>query len=260
MSGKTVVFIHGLFLSYNGWGQWVKYFESKGYNAIAIAWPGRDKSVAALRQAHPDPKLGQRTFGEVLDHHIQTIKGLNEPPIIIGHSLGGLFTQLLLNRGLGAAGIAIDSAPPQGLLSFKWSFLKSAFPLLNPLNPSSKPYLMPFSGFQYSFVNGMPLEAQRRAYDEQVVPESLRIARGSLTVAAKVDYAKPHAPLLFIAGETDHIIPPSLNKANFNKYQASAPSITEFKEFPGRNHYGLGADGWQEMADYILEWIAKHKV
>lgn len=260
MSSKTVVFIHGLFLSYNGWGQWVKYFASKGYRAQAIAWPGRDQSVDALRQAHPDPKLGQRTFGEVLDHHIQTIKGLNEPPILIGHSLGGLLTQLLLNRGLGAAGIAIDSAPPQGVFTTQWSFLKSAFPLLNPLNPSSRPYQMPFPAFQYSFVNGMPLAAQRRAYDEQVVPESLRIARGSLTATAKIDFAKPHAPLLLIAGETDHIIPPSLNQTNFNKYKASAPSITEFKEFAGRNHYGLGAEDWQEMADFILAWISKQNV
>lgn len=258
MQSKTVLFVHGLFMSHNSWSHWVEYFQDKGYNAIAVPYPGRDKSIEQLRAEHPDPSVGEQTFTAVLEHLEKTIKGLDEPPIIIGHSLGGLMTQLMLNRGLGAAGIAIDSAPPQGVLSFEWSFLKSAWPLLNPFNSPSKPYMMPFESFQYSFVNGLPLEDQKRYY-EQVVPESIRLARGSLTSAAHIDFKKEHAPLLMIAGENDHLIPASLNKKNFERYQAST-SITEFKQFEGRNHFLVGTDGWQEIADYILSWISEHNL
>jgi pimeloyl-ACP methyl ester carboxylesterase len=259
MSSKTIVFVHGLFVNNRSWEPWVQYFRGKGYNVITIPYPGRDKEVADLKRAHPDATLGNLGLDEVLEHHINIIKGLDEKPIIIGHSFGGLLTQLLINRGYGAAGIAIGSVPPFGVLSFEWSFLKSTFPLLNPFNSAAKPYLMPFSHFQYTFVNGMPLDQQQKAYDEAVVPESIRLGRDGISPKAKVDFSKPHAPLLFIGGETDHIMPASLNKTNAEKYKAS-PSVTEYKLFSKRNHYGIGAEGWQEMADYVLGWIKKQGV
>jgi pimeloyl-ACP methyl ester carboxylesterase len=253
MPSKTVVFIHGNFVNYESWNPWVSRYEAKGYHCIAIPYPLRDHSVADLRRMHPDPKLERLGLDEVFDHHVRIIQGLSEKPILIGHSFGGLLTQLLVNRDLAAAGVAVDSVPPMGVLSFKWSFLKSAFPILNPLNRGA--YLMPFEHFQYMFVNGMSLEAQQRAYDDAVVPESLRLSRGGLSRAARVDYQKPHAPLLLIAGEIDHIIPASLNRANYNRYQAGSSSVVDFKEFPGRNHYGLAAPGWEELADYALNWV-----
>lgn len=259
MASKTVVFVHGLFVNDRSWKPWVNYFQAKGYNVVTIPYPGRDKAVANLKKEHPNSKVGELGLDEVLNHHINIIKGLDEKPIIIGHSFGGLLTQLLINRGYGAAGIAIGSVPPQGVLSFEWSFLKSTFPLLNPFNSSSKPYLMPFSHFQYTFVNGMPLAEQQKAYDEAVVPESIRLGRDGLSSKAKVDFSKPHAPLLLIGGESDHIMPASLNKTNAEKYKAS-PSITEYKWFPKRNHYGIAAEGWQEMADYVYAWVQKQEV
>jgi pimeloyl-ACP methyl ester carboxylesterase len=256
MSAKTVVFIHGNFVSYTSWNAWVQRFENKGYKCIAIAYPLRDKSVAELRRIHPDPNLGRITLEQVLDHHVRIIQGLNEKPIIIGHSFGGLLTQLLVNRGLASAAVAIDSVPPMGVMTTKWSFIKSLLPVINPLAPASRPYLMTFEHFQYTFVNGMAYNDQRRAYDEIVVPESTRLARGALSSTARVDFTKAHPPLLMIAGEIDNIMPASLNKTNFKRYQAS-PSRTEFKEFPGRNHYLIGAQGWTEIADYALDWAVK---
>jgi len=257
MSTNTVVFIHGNFVNYECWNGWVKRYEAKGYKCIAIPYPLRDKPVKALRQAHPDPKLGQLTIDEVIDHLVRVITGLDEKPIIIGHSFGGLLTQLIVNRGLGAAAAAIDSVPPQGVLALEWSFFKSTWPLLNPLTPSSRPWLMPFEHFQYTFTNGMSLDEQRRAYDEIVVPESIRLGRGGVSSKARVDFTKPHAPLLMVAGEIDHIMPAALNKVNFNRYKAS-PSPTEFKEFPGRNHYtAIAGKGWEEVADYVLDWAVK---
>ena len=146
--------------------------------------------------------------------------------------------------------------PPQGILTTAPSFLRSTWPLLNPFTPASRPYLMPFAHFRYTFVDGMPLEEQRRAYDENVVPESLRLVRGGLGTSARVDFKKAHPPLLLVAGEIDHIIPAALNRANFERYKVSASRV-ELKEFPGRNHFGVGAPGWEEIADFALDWAAQ---
>jgi pimeloyl-ACP methyl ester carboxylesterase len=257
MTTKTILFVHGLFVTRRCWDPWVSRYEATGYKCVALAWPGRDQPVETLRKNHPDPALRRLSLDEIVNQHVSAIRALDEPPILIGHSMGGLIVQILLNRGLGVAGVAIDSAPPSGVLTTKWSFLKSNWPILNPLSPS--PYWMPFKDFQYTFVNGLPLAEQRAKYEQHVVPESLRAARGTLTPIARIDFKKSHAPLLFLAGSTDHIIPASLNKTNYQKYKNSA-SVTNFKEFPGRTHFGIGQKGWEEMADYVLGWLNERGV
>ena len=159
--------------------------------------------------------------------------------------------QLMLQRDLAAAGVAIDSAPPMGVFTTKWSFLKSNWPHITPFVSQSSPIVMSFERFQYTFTSELPLEEQRAAYDRYVVPvpESRRVPRESLTI--KVDFRKPHAPLLLIAGSADNIIPSSLNKANHAGYKYS-PSITDFKESPGRTHFTIGQKNWEEAADYVL--------
>jgi pimeloyl-ACP methyl ester carboxylesterase len=184
------------------------------------------------------------------------IKALGEKPALIGHSMGGLVTQLLLQRDLALAGVAIDPAPPMGVFTLAFSFLKANFPVINPLVPVTQPAMMSFEQFQYAFVNTLPLAEQRRAYDRYVVPESRGVPTQSLTSVGRVDFKKPHPPLLIIAGEKDHIVPASLNKTNYIKYKAS-PSLTDFKEFPGRDHFGIGEKGWEELADYSLAWLEK---
>jgi pimeloyl-ACP methyl ester carboxylesterase len=258
MATKNILFIHGLFVTFRCWDQWVSRFQTKWYNCQALPWPGRDKPLEVLRKNPSDAVLSRLTLDEVVDLHDKTIHSMAEPPILIGHSMGGLITQVLLNRGLGAAGVAIDSAPPQGVLTARWSFLKSNWPLLNPLIPSSTPYVMSLKEFQYMFVNGFPLPEQMEAYEKTVVPESRRVARGALGSVARIDFKKPHAPLLMIAGSADNIIPASLNKTNYERYKAS-PSVTDFKEFPGRTHYTLGQKGWEEVADYVLDWIGQRR-
>jgi pimeloyl-ACP methyl ester carboxylesterase len=256
---KTIVFIHGLFVTRACWEPWIRRSEARGYRCLAVAWPGRDQSPTALRQAHPDPLLARLTLHEIIEHHVAAIQALPEKPLIIGHSMGGLIAQILLGRGLAEAAVAIDSAPPQGVLTLQWSFLKSNWPTLNLLRPASRPYLMSFPAFQYAFVNGMPLDEQRAAYERHVVPESLRAARGALTSLARIDFEKARGPLLLVAGEIDHIIPAALNRSNVRRYRPLA-GVTEFKEFAGRNHFLLAQDGWEEVADYCLEWLARQVV
>ncbi len=255
MKTKPVVLIHGMFMNSLCWENWIPRYQAKGYRALAPAWPGRDKTIEALRKNHPDSKLAKLKLNDVVRYMAEYIQGLDEKPAIIGHSMGGLVVQLLLQRDLAVAGVAIDPAPPQGVFTTAFSFIKSNFPAINPFL-LNQPVMMSFEQFQYAFVNALPLNEQRAAYDRYCVPESRRVPTQSLGVAGRVDFKKPHPPLLITAGEKDHIIPASLNRANFKKYQASN-SQTDFKEFTGRDHFLIGERGWEEVADYCLAWLEK---
>jgi len=256
MNEKTVVFIHGLYMTPLCWEHWIKRFEAKGYRCLAPAYPGRNKSVQELRT--PDAALGKLTLSAILDHLERQIKTLDEKPILIGHSIGALITQLLLHRGLASAAVAIDSAPPTGVFTTTFSFLKANWGHITPFVNQDSPVSMTLERFQYAFVNDMPLPEQRAAFEKYVVPESRRIPRESL-YNAHIDFKKEHAPLLLIAGGNDHIIPPDLNVKNYRRYKAGA-SVTDFKQFPGRNHFIIGQAGWEEVADYSAEWIAGQKI
>jgi len=247
-----------MFMNSACWEGWKPYFEGKGYRVLAPNWPGRDAPVDALRRAHPDPDLGKLTLTDVVDFHADLVQKLDEPPVIVGHSMGALVAQILVNRGLGATGVAIDSAPPVGVFTPAWSFLKANFPMISPFVSPGQPHLMTLPQFQYAFVNSLPLAEQQAAYERYVVPESRRVPQESLLgKVARIDFKKPHAPLLLTAGSIDHIIPASLNRINYSRYAAS-PSPVEFKEFPGRTHFVIGQKDWEEVADYVLDWISKN--
>lgn len=256
MPSKRVVFVHGNFVTAKCWDGWAARYRARGYECVQIEYPLRDRPVEELRRIHPDPALGKLALPEVLAHHVRIIEALPEKPIIMGHSFGGMLTQLLVQRDLHSAAVAIDSVPVPGVVTLKWSFLRSLWPVVNPLIPASRPYLMSFDEFRYTFANNMTVEDGRAAYDALVVPESRALGRGALSSFAKVDFAKRRAPLLMIAGQEDHIMPSSLNRTNYEKYQKS-PSITDFKEFPHRSHMILGQKGWEEVADYALDWAER---
>ena len=254
---KTIFFIHGNFVTKRCWDPWVARFEGRGYTCVAVAFPGRDKPVEVLKRSPNDPILSTLTLAQVTEHCAQAIRALDEKPIVIGHSFGGLLTQLMVDRELTAAGVAVDSIPPQGVLPLEWSFIKSTWPIVNPLIPASRPYYMPFEDFQYAFGNDLSLAEQRAAYDLDIVPESRRLGRGALSSAARVDFGRQRAPLLLIAGEKDHITPATLNRRNYERYKRS-PSLTEFKQFPGRAHHSIiGGKGWDEVADYAVDWATR---
>lgn len=259
MNSKTIVFIHGMYMTPLCWEHWVEHFQARGYRCLAPGWPGRDQPVETLRQNHPDPELSRLTLSQVVDHLAGAVAALDEKPILIGHSMGGLVVQLLLQRDLPAAGVAVDSAPPPGVFTTKWSFIKSNWPHINPFVPKSQPVQMSFERFQYAFANGLPLAVQRAAYERYIVPESRRVPAESLTGAARVDFKRERPPLLLIAGSNDHIIPASLNRSNFSKYRGS-PAITDFKEFAGRTHFIIGQENWEEVADYVLSWLSTRGV
>lgn len=238
------------------WGNWIRFYEAEGYKCYAPAYPFHEGEPSSLRK-NIDPRLGNLTFSQVVDHLGAFIDNLPEKPILIGHSIGGLLVQKLIEMDKGVAGICIDPAPPKGITSFKWSFLKANFPTINPLKGNS-PCLPSVKWFQYAFCNTMTLEETEIEYNKFVVPESRNIPRSTTRKDGKIDFKKSRNPLLIIAGEKDNIIPPSLNKKNFEAYK-NKDSVVDFKEFPGRTHYICGQKNWEEVASYIHGWITSLK-
>lgn len=255
---RTIVFIHGNFVTRRSWDPWVALCESRGYRCVTIAYPGRDAPVDVLRAREDDGFLGALTIERVIEHHVKAIRALAEKPFIIGHSFGGLLTQQMVARDLAAAAVAIDSVPPANVPVLEWSSIRSIWPVLNPFIPASRPYLMPFRHFQYAFVNDMSAAEQRKAWDVDVVPESRRLGRGGLSRAARIDFTRAHAPLLLIGGEKDHIMPAATNRRNKRAY-AKSSSVVEYREFAGLGHYSVigGNKGWEQVADYALGWLER---
>jgi len=255
---KNVIFVTGAFVTNRGWDPWIKYFQEWGYHAVAPAWPFKEGDPAELRAKHErneDHELAALSLSQVVDHFSAVARSFEERPVVIGHSTGGLITQILLNRDLASAAVGIHSLPPLGVIPYEWSFLRAGWRSLGFFTSTKHTYLMSFKKWQYAFTNGMPLAVQKRAYEENAIPESKVLARGALTKAAEVDFDKPHAPLLLTSGSLDHIIPAHLNLRNYKRYNKNNGSVIAYQDFPGRTHFVLGQDTWKEDADYILQWL-----
>ncbi len=200
----------------------------------------------------------------VVDRYDSILRKLEPPPILMGHSFGGLIVQLLVDRGLGAAGVVIDSAQSAGVPVLPFSTVRATFSVLgNPFTFNKAVSLSP-SQFNYAFTNELDPAASRKIYDRYQVPGSARILwDGAFSLLnpkapSKVDYAKSdRAPLLFIAGGNDHLVPPAINKANVRKY-AKSTALTAYREFPGRTHNTVAQAGWEEVADFALSWALEN--
>ncbi len=253
---SPVVLIHGMFMNPLCWEKWLPYVEGRGRSALAPAWPGHDGSVSELRARHPDPALGALGLSDIVAEMTRVAAALSDKPVLIGHSMGGLVAQLLLQRGVAAAAVAIDSAPPAGVFTSQPSFVKSNWPMINPLHPRREPHMITFDEFAYAFANTLSEDDQRAAYERYMVPESRNVPRDSLGKAGHVDFSAPHPPLLLVSGGEDHIIPAVLNKHNYTHYQ-SADSVVELREFPNRDHLTILEPGWEEVADYAFDWLER---
>jgi alpha-beta hydrolase superfamily lysophospholipase len=253
-----IVLIHGLWVTPLSWEKWIERYSSEGYEVLAPAWPGMDGDVEALRA--DSSAFADLGLTEVVDHYAEIIGALDAPPIVIGHSFGGAVTQLLLDRELGLAGVAIDSAPVRGILTLPLSTLRVGNVVLkNPANYHRA--VMPSAEqFHYSFTNTMSEQEGLQVYERYAVPGpgkllfQASLANFNPHAATKIDFHNDaRAPLLLIAGGKDHIAPASVTRANA-KLQSKSKAITAYKEFPGRSHYTLGQEGWEEVADFALSW------
>lgn len=255
---KTVMLIHGAWLTPAVWDLFRRRYEEQGYTVVAPPWPQQDRPIAELRRS-PHPDLGKLTIGTIIDHYESLIRGLPEWPIIIGHSYGGLFTQLLLDRGLGVAGVALEPVPIRGVIARPRTLL-SGLPVYLAWSGWSRVLTMSFAQFAAKFAQTLPKDEKRAAYDRYVVPTPGRIYyQSALGIGTGIRARNPgRAPLLLIAGEKDRTIVPSMVWATYKK-QRHALSTTAFKSFPGRSHFLIAEPGWEEVADVALRWASDHQ-
>jgi pimeloyl-ACP methyl ester carboxylesterase len=259
---QPVVFIHGLWLLPSSWDRWAQFFEQAGLTALTPGWPDDPETV---EEANANPEVfANKSVGQVADHFSEVIGALDKKPAVIGHSFGGLLTQIVAGRGQSVASVAISPAPFRGVLPLPFSALKSSFPVLG--NPANRKRAVPltFEQFKYAFANAVDEEKAKQLYDEFAVPAAgaplFQAATANINpwTEAKVDTDNPdRGPLLIIGGEQDHTVPHAIVNSSY-KHQKDNSSDTEFVEIAGRGHAITIDDGWREVAQTSLDFVKKY--
>lgn len=249
---NTIIFIHGMFQNPKSWENWITFFKARDYECIVPAWSFHEGEPADLRSFPPE-QLGRLELRDIVNLMADIAASEDEKPIVIGHSVGGLIVQLLVNRGLAKMGVAIDSVAPNAMLSFDWGFMKNSALIANPFM-GDDPFVMDLECFHASFANTLTTDESNDLWERYAVNDSRNVLRDCMGDDGEIDLETPHAPLLFIAGTDDEIIPASLNQKNMEAY-TDAGSITAYKEFPARGHAICIQPGWQEVAEYVAAWL-----
>jgi alpha-beta hydrolase superfamily lysophospholipase len=259
MARIPLILIHGAWLSARSWEQFADYFAARGFEVSAPEWPRKHGDVEKLR-ADGD-ELADLGLAEIVDHYAQLIVDQDEQPVLIGHSFGGLIVELLLDRGLGRAGVAMSPAPPKGILVLPFSSLKAASPALAHPSRRHGTVTLTLEEFTYGFVNTFTPEDAAAAYERYAVPETGRIfyeagfANFSLHPPTEVHFRNDErAPLLIVGAEQDHTVPASVSRAQYDKYAGSA-ARTDYMQFEGRPHLFVVGDGAHEVAAAIDSWL-----
>jgi pimeloyl-ACP methyl ester carboxylesterase len=261
-SGRTpVVFVHGLWLLPSSWDRWASVFEDAGYAPVTPGWPD-DPDTVVEAKAHPEV-FARKSVGDIADHFEAIIRRLTRAPVVIGHSFGGLLTQILAGRGLAVASVAIDPAPFRGVLPLPISALRSASPVLR--NPANRHRAVPltYEQFRYAFANAVSEEEAKELYEGFAVPGSgapiFQAASANLNPWTEVKVNTKNAdrgPLLIISGEKDHTVPRAVANASY-KRQRENKDVTEFVEIPDRGHSLTIDNGWRGVADVALGFVKR---
>jgi non-heme chloroperoxidase len=260
--GRTpVVFVHGLWLLAGSWDRWVDLFEEAGYAPVAVDWPDDPTSVVAARE-NPEALAG-KTVGQVAEHLSEAIAALNKRPAVVGHSFGGLLTQIVAGRGQSVVSVAIDPAPFRGVLPLPLAAVRSTLPVLrNPLN-RGRAISLSLDQFRYGWANAVDAVEAARLHEAFHVPAPgapiFQAALANLNPRAetRVDSGNPErGPLLMVDGEKDHSVPPAMTRASYRK-QARNEGVTELVQMPGRGHSLTIDSGWREVADTALEFVKR---
>ncbi|QAY78710.1 alpha/beta hydrolase [Sphingosinicella sp. BN140058] len=252
----TIMLIHGAWLNSASWEGFRRRYEGLGYKVVTPDWPYDDRSPAELRA---EPRVELATLGqrEIVDHYERAVRALPEPPILIGHSFGGVIVQHLLDRGLGLSGVAIDPAPTPGV-PLGVHAIVSALPVFLDLGSWKRAKTMSRKFFATRFAQTARKDRVDMLYDRYIVPTPGKVYWDGIFKPIKIRWDNPkRAPLLLIAGGKDLIADASMTRAIFRK-QRRAPSTTELKTFPDRSHWTCMDEGWEAVADYALDWALRH--
>lgn len=264
-SGRTpVVFVHGLWLLASSWRPWRERFEERGYATLAPDWPDDPPTVQEAK-AHPEA-FADQSIGEVTDHLAELIGELHQKPVVIGHSTGGLITQVLAGRGLASGAVAIDPGPFRGVLPLPYSSLKVASIGLRDPRNRHRGVPLTYEEFRYGFANALPEQEAKVLYERESVPGpgralfEMAFANFNPRTAARVDVKRrDRGPMLVLSGEKDHTVPWKISHATYERYKHN-PNPTAFAEMPGRGHSLTIDHGWQEVADTALRFLDEHSL
>lgn len=267
----TIVLVHGLWMTPTSWNTWADRFRALGHEVVVPGWPGIDDRTVADIRSNPEALAGIG-IAQIVDNYERIIRALpgfaeGRKPIIMGHSFGGLFTQMLADRNLGSAYVGVTPGQPAGITTLPFSTVRTAFPILR--NPFAKNSASPISKahFHFTFGNDLSRAESDAIWEEFAVNSYNRVFFEGVAGAfnekggvSHVDYARAdRAPLLIITGELDHVVPPAIGEAILAKYAKSgSPAVVEYREFAGRTHRIVSQDGWEEVADFALTWALEH--
>ncbi|MGB6310832.1 MAG: alpha/beta hydrolase [Steroidobacteraceae bacterium] len=254
---KTILLVHGAWVTPDCWTNFRTLIEAKGHQVVVPAWPYMDRPVGELRH-NPDSRLAKQTIKGLVDYFEEQILALPTPPILMGHSFGGLIVQMLLDRGLGAAGVAIDAGPPRGVLP-SFTAIKSALPVLLAWRGWNRILSMSYESFSKTFANTLAATDRQATYHRYIVPAPGRIYfQAALGIGNAVTFNNPkRPPLLLIAAHEDRTSTTSMVRAMYKKHRR-APSRTDILEFPARSHWLIAEPGWEHVADKALAWAVVH--
>jgi len=259
MATNNIVLIHGLWMTPLSFEYWAHLCAERGYRVHAPSWPGMERDIRALRRS-PD-RFAALGIREIVDHYERIVLELEEPPILVGHGLGGLVVQALLDRGLGTCGVAVASAPIRGIWTLPYTKMRVVTPQLIAPRVSRRCIELTATQFHYAFMNNASREEARFTWERYAIPGPGRVLLQT-ELANFIPFASSainvrrnnRAPLLMIAGSQDHLAPPAVVQANVRAYRDSL-ATTEYKEFPGRTHMIIAQSGWRDVAEYALRWV-----
>ena len=251
---KNIILIHGNFVNNATWANWKKHYEQKGYTVHTPANPGHDGDPAKLRvNVHPD--LTRTGFIDVVNNISKLIDTLPEKPLVVGHSMAGMVVLKLIEMGKVSAGVSIDGAPPKNVFP-PFQTLKIALGAFGFFT-FTKYFMGSRKWYDKAFFNTLPSQEKAKAFEKYAVPESYKVSQQLvLNSFSNIDFKKPHEPILFIAGGSDNIFPPSLTQKIAGRYK-DANSRVDLKVFDGKSHFICGEPGWETVADYIIDWYEK---
>jgi pimeloyl-ACP methyl ester carboxylesterase len=258
----TIVLIHGLWMTPLAWEHWKARYEARGFRVLTPGYPGIEPGLDGVEKLRADSSgIAHIGVREVMDSLTELVEGLDTKPIIMGHSFGGTFAQLLVGAGFGSAGVSLDGAAVKGVLAMPLSEIKSVLPVL--IDPANRHRAVPLTPkqFHYAFTNTLDEAASQEVYDRYAVPTPARIlfdgglANFTPHAATTYDFTnETRAPLLWVSGGDDHILPPAVQEGNYKRNVNHSTALSAHKVFPGRDHFTCGETGWEAVADFALEW------
>jgi pimeloyl-ACP methyl ester carboxylesterase len=259
LKSKSIVFIHGMYQNDHSWKNWKEYFEKKGYKVYTPTYPYHTGSPQYLNE-NINPKLADLTFKPVLDYMMAFVDSLPEKPIIIGHSIGGLVMQKLVEADKAALGIALAPANPPKISVLNWRYIRSNFRMINPFRrrdivcrPKDE-----YKWLNFTFFNTLDDSTAKLEIEKYFVPESRKLAKSTAKECTPINFSKPHVPMLFISGEKDNDLPPPLIYKNYLAYTHKESKLDYYK-FPNKSHYIASEPGWEDVVKYVHDWIEQNR-